>query len=154
MELWKNTKYENVVASNYGRLKNTTTGRILGTIGTHGYWKTTLYSKVTKEYSYVLVHRVVAETWIDNAYNLPVVNHIDQNPLNNMISNLEWTTQSENIKGTGTGKRKNVPLTQEQIDEVKQLRSTGMSFIQITKFMNEKHNRTTSRRTYTRICNK
>ena len=43
-----------------------------------------------------LVHRLVAETFIPNYFKKPQVNHIDNNPLNNTIDNLEWVTNSEN----------------------------------------------------------
>ena len=43
------------------------------------------------------VHRLVAETYILNPDNLPVVNHIDFNKLNNDISNLEWCTVKQNV---------------------------------------------------------
>lgn len=35
------------------------------------------------------IHRLVAETYIDNPNNYPCVNHKDENPLNNHVDNLE-----------------------------------------------------------------
>ena len=46
----------------------------------------------------MLVHRLVALTWIQNPDALPVINHIDGNKENNRIENLEWCTQSYNMK--------------------------------------------------------
>lgn len=42
-------------------------------------------------------HRLVAETFLSNPHNFNIVNHIDGNKLNNNITNLEWTTQSDNM---------------------------------------------------------
>jgi hypothetical protein len=44
------------------------------------------------------VHRLVAEAFIPNPKKYPLVMHIDDNPQNNHISNLQWGTHNMNSK--------------------------------------------------------
>lgn len=44
------------------------------------------------------IHRIVAETFIDNPNNYKVINHIDCNKENNNVNNLEWCTQKHNVR--------------------------------------------------------
>ena len=42
------------------------------------------------------VHRLVASAFIPNPIDLPVINHRDENPVNNRTNNLEWCTVKYN----------------------------------------------------------
>lgn len=46
--------------------------------------------------SQVNIHRVVAETFIENPKKLLQVNHLDENKHNNFVDNLEWCTPQDN----------------------------------------------------------
>ena len=61
------------------------------------------------------VHRLVAQAFIPNYRNLPEVNHIDGNKQNNNVSNLEWTTHSQNMKHSQCVLGFNVPKSVAQI---------------------------------------
>lgn len=89
--------YENYEIYEDGQVFNTNTQRWLkGSIGEHGYKYYRLSKNGKKKMLYA--HRLVAEAFIPNPNNLPVVNHIDGNKQNNNISNLEWVSYSDNTK--------------------------------------------------------
>lgn len=100
-------------------LKNNKKYEIKGYIDRYGYRRVFLYID-GKRVKY-FVHRLVAQTYLDNPNNLPQVNHIDGNKLNNCVDNLEWCTPKENIQhairiGLRTKKGK---LTEKQVKEIK-----------------------------------
>jgi len=60
------------------------------------YLKTLFYRNNVRKF--YMVHRIVAIVFIENPHSKKCVNHIDGNPHNNHISNLEWCTHAENIQ--------------------------------------------------------
>jgi len=95
MEEWKDIKgYEGLYQiSNLGRVKNIKTNYIRKSIITKlGYYQVKLLNKM------YLIHRLVAQAFIDNPNNYPEINHSDGNKANNKIENLIWCTRSQNVK--------------------------------------------------------
>ena len=96
-ECWKKiNSEENYQISNFGRVKNVKTNRILKpNLMRNGYLKIHLY-KHGKRSSF-FIHRLVALAFVPNPKELPQVNHIDENKSNNLSSNLEWVSAKENV---------------------------------------------------------
>lgn len=64
------------------------------------------------------VHRLVANAFIENPNNYNVINHIDGNPLNNYVSNLEWCTPKHNAQHAIENKLKKCATNRDDLKEI------------------------------------
>ena len=117
-EIWRTAVYDGEIyeglykVSNLGKIlslnyKNTGKPDLMNPFETpNGYLKVNLRKNRKQKQCYV--HRLIAETFLENPENKPEVNHIDENKTNNFVflnedgtvnkekSNLEWKTPKEN----------------------------------------------------------
>jgi hypothetical protein len=71
------------------------------------------YEGSRKDYS---VHRLVAEHFLENPNNLPVINHIDENKQNNIVTNLEWCDQPYNVTYGTRAQKYSIPIVQYDLE--------------------------------------
>ena len=95
-EIWKDIpNYDNYQASNLGNIKNKKTGKILKPYkNTNGYLQVELWKN--NKGKKIVVHKIIANTFLSNINNLSQINHKDENKLNNNINNLEFCTAKYN----------------------------------------------------------
>jgi len=97
MENWRKLKYDGYEVSDKGNFRSfvkNKNGKLLKIV--QHYKKQ--YASVKIAGKWMSAHRLVAETFISNPHNKPQVNHINGIKDDNRVENLEWTTQSENLK--------------------------------------------------------
>lgn len=127
-EIWRSVKgYEELYqVSNYGQIRSVDRfvgyrykgkqriykGRLLKQVERNGYLSVSLSKgNNIKQKS---IHRLVAEAFLPNPSNLPLVNHIDENKKNNMVSNLEWCSCAYNTN-YGSGRKKQAESQQKVV---------------------------------------
>ncbi|MFR9702213.1 HNH endonuclease [Aeromonas sanarellii] len=135
--LENNTKYE--INFDTQEIRNIKTNNILKSVigKSNGYLKVSLY--VGKRIQTIEVHRLVAMTFLDKPTDGKryVVDHIvDGDKLNNHPSNLQYITQSENIRKSSRTSTY-LKLTVEQKEEIQSMYQDGKSTIAITKHFND-----------------
>lgn len=116
-EIWKpiiefEDRYE---VSNFGNIKSIKSGiNLKPAKSKKGYLLVSLYNGISSKSK--RVHRLVAEAFIPNPYNLPQVNHKDENKENNNINNLEWCDNNYNIHYGTVIKRSKIPLMKKVLE--------------------------------------
>ena len=126
MEKWKDIKgYEGLYQiSNIGRVKRNEK-IIHQSHNNYGY----LHISLCKEgkVKTVVVHKLVAEAFIDNPNNYRQINHIDGNKQNNSVENLEWCNQKyNNIHALKKGLRKSKNIAMIQNNKIVKVLSNRM----------------------------
>ena len=92
-----------------GRSHTCKGGAITPVIDRAGYWTVNITIGGLRSTRYV--HRLVAQTYLDNPENKPFVNHKNGIKLDNRVENLEWVTSKENyLHAVTTGLCKAGPL--------------------------------------------
>lgn len=130
---WKEIKdYPNYQINELGKIFNLSRKTYLKpTVNKQGYVSVGLSNN--GKFKTYLLHRLVAQSFIQNLDNKPVVNHKDSNKLNNHKDNLEWSSYSENnyhsvIKNNKRGSNiHSSKLTEEDVLNIKKALTKGES---------------------------
>lgn len=153
MEIWKDIPgYEGIYeASTFGRIR-TKEGKTTHT-ALHGkrHWKQRYLKDKTPngrdvrvslwkdgKCQYWLVHRLVALTYIPEIDGKTSINHIDGNPKNNKVENLEWCNHKENNNHAFDNRlipAKNIVLVDKRTHESHYFRSLSKA----SEFLGKNH---------------
>lgn len=108
-KIWKRIEnFNDYYISNFGDIikdnyksrnsKNSKMKAIKPCIKDNGYLQVNLYQKQNKKSYKKYIHRLVAETFIQNPNNYPIINHKNGVKDDNRVDNLEWCNYSHNIE--------------------------------------------------------
>lgn len=99
-------------------------------ISKSGYQRVDLFkNKVRTQYS---VHRLVALVFVPNPTQKPIVNHKDENKMNNNALNLEWVTHVENCRyGTAIQRRViHTDYSKRRVNNANQIKAVSIPIAQ------------------------
>lgn len=128
------------MVSNLGNVMSQRSGKGAATMSilksskcSSGYLKVSLIANGKSKN--VMIHRMVAVTFIPNPEHKEQVNHKDGDKTNNRVDNLEWVTRSENMQHAyrelgldAKGRKKTAKkLTREQILDIYHSSETGQA---------------------------
>jgi len=102
-EIWIEHPNLPIECSDCGRVRKIKTKRVLKPVRIN---KIDEYLGIRVGKRCFRVHRLIAETFIENPENKPTVDHLDSNPTNNNLDNLRWATLEEQWET----RRKNLPI--------------------------------------------
>lgn len=132
------------VIKDFPNYKISSTGKVFNSKGKEmslfknkdGYYQVHLHSKLCGR-KLKRVNRLVAEAFLPNPDNLPVVDHIDGSRDNNNVENLEWVTVLENKRRSlELFPERNKPrasISEEDVHKVCQLIQDGLRNCDIVK---------------------
>lgn len=122
-EIWKDIEEcEGYQVSNLGRIRSVDRvlyvgnrwggvnarrykGKLITTFAYPNGYKAFVYRKRHNTIKNYLIHRLVAQAFIPNPYNLPQINHKNEQRDDNRVDNLEWCTGVYNIMYNNRPKR-------------------------------------------------
>lgn len=143
-EIFKDIKgYEGIYQiSNQGKVKSLVKSPMIlrNNLGDTGYYRVNLYKNKTKKTR--KIHQLVAEAFLNHVPNgfSKIVDHIDNNPLNNNLNNLQLVSNRVNTskdKVSGTSKYTGVCWGTRQKKWLATMKYKGKS-VYIGGFDNEK----------------
>lgn len=134
-EIWKKSEFGcgNYEFSNFGRVRNTRVNKIVkGVLNSRGY----LRICNTKTKTRIFIHKEVARLFLGECPKGYIVNHKDGNPLNNNIDNLEYISQSDNIRHSIIVLHKTRTIQGEEAKQMCEDYNNGMRLFELAQKYN------------------